>query len=137
LTGNLNLGIVWLAESLGTIGVGTLYWVSIHKSGLRVVMKWLTTCTSTTAFVKATIGQYHFLPSAKEYILLECRCFVKRVARKEWIIRNFTKCNTKETYSGIKEMSALEPLPGLVGLTSVISTRVQWSPLKPQPPVCK
>jgi hypothetical protein len=25
LTGNLNLGIVWLAESLGTIGVGTLY----------------------------------------------------------------------------------------------------------------
>jgi len=39
-----------------------------------------------------------------------------------------------ETYGEIKEISALEPLPGDVGFTRVNSTRVQPSPLKPQPP---
>lgn len=31
-------------------------------------------------------------------------------------------------------MSELDPLPGLVGLTSVVSMRVQLSPLAPQEP---
>lgn len=38
------------------------------------------------------------------------------------------------TYGGMREISVLEPLPGDVGLTKVVSMRVQPSPLKPQPP---
>jgi len=39
-----------------------------------------------------------------------------------------------ETYGEIREISALEPLPGAVGFCRVASTRVQLSPLKPQFP---
>ena len=34
-------------------------------------------------------------------------------------------------------MSVLDPLPGEVGLTNVVSMRVHPSPLNPQLPVCK
>jgi len=37
----------------------------------------------------------------------------------------------------MSEISVLEPLPGDVGFTKVVSMRVQLSPLRPQPPVCK
>jgi hypothetical protein len=37
-------------------------------------------------------------------------------------------------HGGIREMSVLEPQPGQVGLTNVISTRVQPSPLSKQFP---
>lgn len=42
-----------------------------------------------------------------------------------------------ETHGEIKEISVLEPLPGEVGLTSVVSMSVHPSPLKPQLPVCR
>ena len=38
------------------------------------------------------------------------------------------------TYGGIKLMSVLDPLPGVVGLASVISITVQPSPLSPHSP---
>ena len=34
-------------------------------------------------------------------------------------------------------MSVLEPLPGVVGLTKVVSMSVQPSPLSPQEPISK
>lgn len=37
-------------------------------------------------------------------------------------------------YGGIREISELEPLPGVVGFCSVVSTSVQPSPLNPQLP---
>lgn len=37
-------------------------------------------------------------------------------------------------YGGIREMSELDPLPGVVGFCSVVSTSVQPSPLNPQLP---
>lgn len=40
----------------------------------------------------------------------------------------------KHTHGGINDISALDPLPGLVGLTKVISMRVQPSPLSRQVP---
>jgi hypothetical protein len=39
-------------------------------------------------------------------------------------------------YGGTKEISVLEPLPGPVGLTKVVSITVHLSPLDPQEPVC-
>jgi len=44
---------------------------------------------------------------------------------------------TENSWGGTSETSVAEPLPGLVGFTSVVSTRVQPSPLSPHPPVCK
>jgi len=44
---------------------------------------------------------------------------------------------TENVCGGINEMSVLDPLPGGVGFTNVVSTRVQPSPLRPQEPVCK
>ena len=38
-------------------------------------------------------------------------------------------------YGGIREISVLEPKPGLVGFISVVSTSVQPSPFSPQDPV--
>ena len=40
----------------------------------------------------------------------------------------------ENAYGGMREISVLEPLPGLVGFTRVVSKRVQPSPLKPHPP---
>lgn len=40
-----------------------------------------------------------------------------------------------ESYGGIKDMSVLDPLPGLVGFRKVVSMSVHPSPLKPQLPV--
>ena len=39
------------------------------------------------------------------------------------------------TYGGIKDISVLDPLPGEVGLTRVVSISVQPSPLNPQLPI--
>ena len=49
-------------------------------------------------------------------------------------IYNGLMLGESETYDGIREISALEPLPGDVGFIRVSSTRVQSSPLKPQFP---
>ena len=38
------------------------------------------------------------------------------------------------THGEISDISVLDPLPGLVGFTSVVSTRVHPSPLAPQLP---
>lgn len=46
------------------------------------------------------------------------------------VISMFSSC----THGGISDKSVLDPLPGLVGLISVVSTRVQPSPLAPQEP---
>ena len=40
----------------------------------------------------------------------------------------------KQTHGSINDISLLDPLPGLVGLIKVVSTRVQPSPLNPQLP---
>ena len=37
-------------------------------------------------------------------------------------------------YGGIREISVLDPPPGTVGLTNVVSIKVQFSPLNPQIP---
>jgi hypothetical protein len=42
-----------------------------------------------------------------------------------------------KTHGGIKLRSVLEPEPGDVGLTRVVSTMIQFSPFRPQFPVCK
>ena len=47
---------------------------------------------------------------------------------------NKTKAKDEVTYGGIKEMSVLEPPPGVVGFLRVVSTSVQRSPLSPQLP---
>ncbi len=39
------------------------------------------------------------------------------------------------TYGGIKDISVLEPLPAVLGLTKVVSMSVQLSPLNPQEPI--
>lgn len=44
------------------------------------------------------------------------------------------KAKDETTYGGIKEMSVLEPPPGVVGFLRVVSTSVQRSPLSPQLP---
>jgi len=44
---------------------------------------------------------------------------------------------TEKEWGGISEISVLEPLPGDVGFTRVVSMSVQPSPLRPQEPVCK
>jgi hypothetical protein len=41
------------------------------------------------------------------------------------------------THGAIKVISVLEPLPGDVGLTRVVSIIVQLSPLAPHSPVCR
>ena len=38
------------------------------------------------------------------------------------------------THGAINDISVLDPLPGVVGLTKVVSIRVHFSPLSPQPP---
>jgi len=44
---------------------------------------------------------------------------------------------TENVCGGINEMSVLDPLPEVVGFTSVVSMRVQPSPLRRQEPVCR
>ena len=39
------------------------------------------------------------------------------------------------THGGMREISVLEPEPGVVGFLRVVSMSVQPSPLSPQPPI--
>lgn len=61
------------------------------------------------------------------------------VKENAWLAWNYNQyCEAAwgdETYGGTNETSDADPLPGEVGLTSVVSTRVHPSPLRPQKPV--
>lgn len=58
------------------------------------------------------------------------------MTEKEWLhgIQYLSLPPGVGTYGGIRDISVLEPLPGLVGFIKVVSIRVHPSPLKPQPP---
>ena len=54
---------------------------------------------------------------------------------EDFFNRRTKKKPSRKPYGWIRLMSVLEPEPGLVGFSNVISTKVQPSPLNLQPPV--
>jgi hypothetical protein len=63
------LEITWVGKSIA-MGIRAYNFISIYKSGLRVIIKWLTTCTSR-ALIKPIRSQHHSPSRAQEYILLK------------------------------------------------------------------
>ena len=74
-----------------------------------------------------------------------CAIAAIKIPREKGVyVRGLIRCGQNETHpnpevtlkewGGIKLMSVEEPEPGLVGFTRVVSTSVQPSPFKPQPP---
>jgi len=73
--------------------------------------------------------------SVASIVVAEARCDRELVAKSGIIVNKVPLINSrKETHGGMRVMSVLEPDPGLVGLTKVVSIIVQPSPLKPQLP---
>lgn len=125
-------------ESRGATGVGACTVVCTTQ---RFQRRELTVCTGRFTSVEVTDEAGRVLALFHDFQHLINETYPKPdVTEKAWLckvcpyIRKRTGSILDSTYGGIKEISVLDPLPGLVGFRKVVSIRVHPSPLNPQLP---
>jgi len=133
LTSYLSKGIIRLAEGHWTVGICTLITRNVRYEPNRRSND-IQSVPAPSHPLKYLWIKVNRLKTSETRNSPEARGNRESVTGRFDPIYNGLMLGESETYGGIREISALEPLPAVVGFCRVASTRVQPSPLKPQAP---